>query len=144
MSQTSVSGVTGEERDDFTRAESKSIRRRSTRLLGSLLSPLRAQVALTMVVVAISTAAQVAGPALIAFGIDRALPAVLDQDWMPAILTVAAYLVTGVIGALLMAWYTVLAARVSQAILIDLRKRVFLQTQKLSLEFHESYTSGAR
>ena len=142
MSQTSVSGVTGEERDDFTRAESKSIRRRSTRLLGSLLSPLKAQVALTMVVVAISTAAQVAGPALIAFGIDRALPAVLDQDWMPAILTVAAYLVTGVIGALLMAWYTVLAARVSQAILIDLRKRVFLQTQKLSLEFHESYTSG--
>ena len=41
-----------------------------------------------------------------------------------------------------MAWYIVLAARISQAILIDLRKRVFLHTQKLSLEFHESYTSG--
>jgi len=31
---------------------------------------------------------------------------------------------------------------VSQAILLDLRKRVFLHTQRLSLEFHENYTSG--
>jgi ATP-binding cassette subfamily B protein len=36
----------------------------------------------------------------------------------------------------------VLTARISQAILLDLRKRVFLHTQRLSLEFHESYTSG--
>ena len=36
----------------------------------------------------------------------------------------------------------VLTARISQAILIDLRKRVFLHTQRLSLEFHEQYTSG--
>jgi ATP-binding cassette subfamily B protein len=31
---------------------------------------------------------------------------------------------------------------VSQAVLLDLRKRVFRQTQELSLDFHESYTSG--
>ncbi len=43
---------------------------------------------------------------------------------------------------MLTAWYTVLAARISQAILFDLRKRVFLHTQRLSLEFHETYTSG--
>jgi ATP-binding cassette subfamily B protein len=61
---------------------------------------------------------------------------------MPLAATVAAYLVAGIIGALLIAQYTVLTARISQAILIDLRKRVFLHTQKLSLEFHESYTSG--
>ena len=47
-----------------------------------------------------------------------------------------------VVGAVLIAWYTVLMARISQAILIELRKRVFLHTQRLSLEFHESYTSG--
>ena len=35
-----------------------------------------------------------------------------------------------------------LTARISQAMLIDLRKRVFLHTQRLSLEFHEQYTSG--
>ncbi|MDQ1555237.1 MAG: ATP-binding cassette, subfamily bacterial, partial [Actinomycetota bacterium] len=123
----SVTGVEGEERNDFTTAESKQIRERSLRLLGSLLSPLRSRVALTMVVVVVSTAAQVAGPALIAYGIDRGLPALLkQQDWMPISLTVAAYLVTAVVGALLIAYYTVLTAKISQAILFDLRKRVFL------------------
>ncbi len=138
----SVTGVRGEERDDFNKAESAAMRRRSVKLLGSLLRPLRTRVILTMIVVIISTAAQVAGPALIAIGIDRGLPALMANDWMPLALTVVAFLGTGVIGALLMAWYTVLTARISQAILIDLRKRVFLQTQRLSLDFHENYTSG--
>ena len=138
----SVSGVKGEERHDFSKAESKQIRARSLRLLGSLLLPVRGKVVLAMFVVVVSTAAQVAGPALIAFGIDRGLPALLTQDWIPLAATGAIYLVAGVLGALLIAWYTVLSARVSQAVLIDLRKRVFLHTQKLSLEFHESYTSG--
>ncbi|MDY0911656.1 ABC transporter ATP-binding protein [Rathayibacter festucae] len=131
-----------EERDDLTRAESAALRRRSLALLGSLLRPLRLRLVLTAVVVVISTAAQVAGPALIALGIDNGLPAILDGDATPLVLTVIAYVLTGVVGAVLVAWYTVLSARVSQAILIDLRKRVFLHTQKLSLEFHENYTSG--
>jgi ATP-binding cassette subfamily B protein len=138
----SVSGVEGEERNDYTKDESRQIRRRSLRLLGSLIRPVRPMVVLTMIVVVVSTAAQVAGPALIAYGIDTGLPALTDQEWMPLAGAVAAYLVTGVIGALLIAWYTVLTARISQAILFDLRKRVFLHTQKLSLEFHEQYTSG--
>ena len=136
-------GVRGEERDDFTRDESKRLRGRSLRLLGSLVHPLRWRLVVMGVIVVVSVGAQVAGPALIAFGIDRALPALMDQqDWAPAILVVVVYLVTGVIGAVLMAQYTVLSARISQAILIDLRKRLFLHTQRLSLEFHETYTSG--
>ncbi len=138
----SVVGVEGEERNDFTKAESKQIRVRSLRLLNTLLRPLWARVTVTIVVVVVSTVAQVAGPALIAFGIDTGLPALVKHDWVPLGFAVAAYLFTGVIGAVLIAWYTVLTARISQAILIDLRKRVFLHTQKLSLEFHESYTSG--
>ncbi len=138
----SVTGVEGEERSDYSRTESAQIRARSLRLLGSLLRPVRARVVLTMIVVVVSTAAQVAGPAFIAIGIDRGLPALVNNDWFPLSLAVAAYLFTGVIGAVLIAWYTVLTARVSQAILLDLRKRVFLHTQRLSLEFHESYTSG--
>ncbi len=137
-----VTGVEGEERNDFSRAESKQIRQRSLRLLGSLLRPLRLRVTLTVVVVVVSTAFQVAGPALIAYGIDTGLPRMLKQDWLPLGLAVAGYLAAGIAGAVLIAWYTVLTARISQAILIDLRKRVFLHTQRLSLEFHESYTSG--
>jgi ATP-binding cassette subfamily B protein len=138
----SVLGVTGEEREDFTKSESAQIRRRSLRLLGTLVRPLRWRIVLTMLVVVASTAAQVAGPALIAYGINSGLPALLKQDWMPLGLTVGAYLLTGLAGAALMAGYTVMSARITQAVMFDLRTRVFLQTQKLSLEFHESYTSG--
>src|SRR3546814_6809271 len=59
---------------------------------------------------------------------------------MPAILVVAVYLATGIAGAALIGWYAVVAARLTQAIMFDLRKRIFLHTQRLSLEFHESYT----
>ncbi|THG35817.1 ABC transporter ATP-binding protein [Glaciibacter flavus] len=138
----SVIGVQGEERHDFTPEESRQIRRRSLRLLGSLLRPERKRVAISIAVIVISTAFQVAGPALIAIGIDQGLPALMKQDWMPLALAGGAYLFTGVAGAALISWYTVLSARISQAILIDLRTRVFLHTQRLSLEFHESYTSG--
>ena len=139
----SVVGVEGEERDDFTRGESRQMRARSLRLLGSLVRPVRARVILTMVVIVLSTALQVAGPALIAYGIDTGLPALLEEnDWMPIGLIVGAYLLTGISGAAFIALYQVMSARLSQAILLDLRKRVFLHTQRLSLEFHESYTSG--
>ena len=137
-----VTGVQGEERHEYTKAESRQIRTRSLRLLGSLLQPLRAQLWATMAIIVVSTGAQVAGPAIIAYGIDQGLPALMQQDWMPVGLAGLAYLVTGAIGAFLIAWYIRLSARVSQAVLIDLRTRVFLHTQKLSLEFHESYTSG--
>ncbi|MEC8763074.1 MAG: ABC transporter ATP-binding protein [Actinomycetota bacterium] len=143
MSATVV-GTAGEDRSDYTRDESRAIRRRSLRLLGSLIAPLRWQVVLAGVVLVVSTALQVAGPALIAFGIDTALPLVLapQTNWMPTIGVVAVYLVAGVGGASLVGWYAVVAARLTQAVMLDLRKRIFLHTQKLSLEFHESYTSG--
>jgi ATP-binding cassette subfamily B protein len=133
---------TEEERDDLSRAENKLMQGRSVRLLGSLVRPLSKTVTLTAVVILVSTVAQVAGPALIALGIDSGLPAAIDGDWMPVSFTVAAYIATGVLGAVLVAWYTVLTAKLSQSMLLDLRKRVFLHTQRLSLEFHESYTSG--
>ena len=139
----SVTGVQGEERDDFTRDESRQIRDRSLRLLGSLLRPRRNRVIATMTVIVVSTALRVAGPALIAWGIQAGLPALVDDnDWMPLSLIVAAYVFSGVAGAALIAVYTVMSAKLSQSILLDLRKRVFLHTQRLSLEFHESYTSG--
>lgn len=143
MTTATVEGTSGEDRSDYTRAESRSIRRRSLRLLGSLVAPLRWQLVLAAVVLIVSTALRVAGPALIAYGINTALPAVADEmNWMPTIGVVAVYLLTAVGGAALIGWYVVVAARLTQAIMLDLRKRIFLHTQRLSLEFHESYTSG--
>lgn len=136
-------GVEGEERSEYTRDESRGIRDRSLRLLGSLLRPVRGRVIYAIAVIVVSTALQVAGPTLIAIGIDQGLPALMTRhDWMPILLVVSAYLVAGVFGAVLISHFTVLSARISQAILLDLRKRVFRHSQRLSLEFHESYTSG--
>jgi ATP-binding cassette subfamily B protein len=138
-----ITGTQDEDRSTYTREESRAIRRRSLRLLGSLIRPLRAQVIVAAIVLVISTALQVAGPILISIGIDRALPAVLERaDWMPTFMIGGIYLLAGAAAAALIAWYVIIAARITQAILIDLRKRIFLHTQRLSLEFHESYTSG--
>ena len=143
MSTATVEGTSGEDRSDYTRDESRSIRRRSLRLLGSLVSPLKWQLVLAAVVLIVSTALRVLGPALIAYGINTALPAVIDQmNWMPTIGVVVVYLLTALGGAGLIGWYVVVAARLTQTVMLDLRKRIFLHTQRLSLEFHESYTSG--
>ena len=83
-----------------------------------------------------------AGPALIAFGIDRALPALRAGDSLPLVLAGVAYLAAALATAGLTALYVTSTARLSQAMLLDLRVRVFRHTQRLSLEFHEKYTSG--
>ncbi len=138
----SVTGVQGEEQSEYSKAESTQIRARSRALLGSLLAPLRAKLWVTAAAIIVSSAAQVAGPALIAYGIDQGIPALINQNWFPVALAGVAYLFTGLIGGVLIASYIRMSARISQAVLIDLRTRVFLHTQRLSLEFHESYTSG--
>lgn len=137
-----ITGTQDEDRSEYTAEESKAIRRRSLRLLGSLVTPLRKQIVLAAAVLIVSTALQVAGPILISIGLDRALPAAIEADWMPTFMIGGVYLLAGVFAAVLIAWYVMIAARLTQAVLLDLRKRIFLHTQKLSLEFHESYTSG--
>jgi ATP-binding cassette subfamily B protein len=138
-----LEGVEGEDRQDYTREESRAIRKRSSKLLGSLLRPLRGRVVWAMIIVAVSTGLQTAGPALIAIGIDTGLPAIVEsQDAMPIAVIVLLYLTAAVVGAILMWHYTMLAARISQAFLFDLRGRIYRHAQLLSLEFHESYTSG--
>jgi len=138
-----VTGTQGEDRHDYTKAESRAIRQRSLHLLVSLLKPRRPLVVLTAVVIIVSTGLRVLGPALIGYGINTALPyAVNEADWMPAIGVTAVYIVSGVSGAALIGWFVVLSAKLTQAVLMDLRLRIFRHTQRLSLEFHETYTSG--
>lgn len=139
---TTLVGVQGEDRTDLSQAESKAVRRRSLRLLGSLVRPLRGKLVLTLTVVVVSTILSTAGPALIGIGVDRGLTALKDADWFPILWIGGAYVVAAIFAAILIAWYTIATAQVSQAILIDLRTRVFQHTQRLSLEFHETYTSG--
>ncbi len=124
------------------RGLSRQIARRSRALLGSLLRPVRAPAWGAVALVVMAQVAQVAGPALVAVGLDVGLPALHAGDPVPILLAAGGYLATALFGGVLTAATVRASARVSQAILLDLRRRVFRHTQLLSLEFHERYTSG--
>ena len=80
---TATFGTANEDNAHLSKSESKTVRRRSLALLGSLVRPVRLRFWLTIAMVVLSQAARVAGPALIAFGIDYALPALRAGDNMP-------------------------------------------------------------
>ena len=140
-------GTAGEDNVNLDRAESKAVRRRSLTLLRSLLRPNRGRFIFTIILVVVSQAARVAGPAIIAYGIDHALPALSGSGGgggsaVPLLLSGGTYLLAAILAASLTAGYVRSTAQLSQAMLLDLRLRVFRHTQRLSLEFHERYTSG--
>ncbi|GAA4372800.1 ABC transporter ATP-binding protein [Paeniglutamicibacter cryotolerans] len=135
-------GVSNEDDIDLGKTERLRVRRRSMALLASLASPLHRMLWLTVVLVVISNAAQAAFPLVIAWAIDWALPALISNNPVPLGIASGAYLVSAVIAGVLLGWYNLCTAKVSQAMLLDLRLRVFRHTQRLSLEFHEKYTSG--
>lgn len=138
----STFGTANEDNAHLSRSDSKAVRRRSVALLGSLIRPVRLRFWLTLAMVVLSQATRVAGPAIIAFGIDHALPTLLAGNNVPVLLAGVLYLTAAIATAVLTALYVTSTAKLSQAMLLDLRLRVFRHTQRLSLEFHEKYTSG--
>jgi ATP-binding cassette subfamily B protein len=138
----SMQGVTGEDKIILDKQEARALKLRSRALLISLIHPVRSRLLLSLLVVVISQMLRVAGPALIALGIDWALPAAMKQDTTPLFLVVGGYLFAALATASLISWFLRFAAKVNQDVLLDLRQRIFKQTQRLSIEFHEKYTSG--
>ena len=139
----STTGVTGEDRQDLNRLENKQIRARSIALLRELVRPNRSRFSWTALLVVLSTALQVAGPTLIARGIDTGLPAAVERgDFMPIVLIVVGFALVGIGAAGFLALYTRWSIEISQDVLGELRRRIFAHSQRLSLEFHERYTSG--
>ena len=137
-----MQGVSGEDKIDLNKEEARAVKLRSRKLLFSLIYPVRGRLLFSLLIVVLSQALRVAGPALIALGIDWALPAALKSDTTPLILVVGGYLFAAVATASLISWFLRFAAKINQDVLLDLRQRIFTHTQKLSLEFHEKYTSG--
>src|SRR3954465_13836882 len=102
---TATFGTANEDNPHLSKSDSKAVRRRSLALLGSLIRPVRLRFWLTIATVVLSQAARVAGPALIAFGMSHALPALRTGNSFPLVLTGVAYLVTAVAAAGLTALY---------------------------------------
>ncbi|KOU77261.1 ABC transporter [Streptomyces sp. MMG1533] len=111
-------------------------------LLRSLLAPMKARVAVTTLLLLLQQAATQAGPLLVAYAIDSAVPAFRDHDNGPLVAVGVGYLLCALASGALQSAFVVAAARVNQDVLLDLRGRIFRHAQALSVDFHERYTSG--
>lgn len=114
----------------------------SRTLLASLLAPHRRRVRWVAVALLLQQAAVQAGPLLVAYALDSAVPALRAGDHGPLIAVAVAAVLCAVASGGLQFGFTQLSARVSQDVLLDLRGRIFRHAQALSLDFHERYTSG--
>ncbi|MFJ9248300.1 ABC transporter ATP-binding protein [Streptomyces sp. NPDC101776] len=111
-------------------------------LLRSLLAPMKARVAVTTLLLLLQQAAVQTGPLLVAYAIDRAVPAFRDHDRGPLIAVGVGYLLCALVSGGLQYAFIGASARVNQDVLLDLRGRIFRHAQALSIDFHERYTSG--
>ncbi|MFJ8784765.1 ABC transporter ATP-binding protein [Streptomyces sp. NPDC102476] len=128
--------------DAFDRDRLPTPPRATSLLLRSLLAPMRARVTLTTFLLLLQQAAVQAGPLLVAYAIDRAVPAFRDHDNGPLIAVGAGYLLSALAAGGLQYAFILVSARVNQDVLLDLRGRIFRHAQALSIDFHERYTSG--
>ncbi|MDQ1667053.1 MAG: ATP-binding cassette, subfamily bacterial [Actinomycetota bacterium] len=136
-------GVAAEGNEELTGQATVRLQRRSRRLLGSLLRPHHRTLWFAVVLLLLQNAAAMSGPYLVKVGIDRGIPAI-DKGDGPTVLVVvtAAFLVAAVMEYLTKRAFLVTSGRVGQAVLYDLRTRVYDKFQRLSPAFHERYTSG--
>lgn len=130
------------EQQDYTADENRASRKRSFALLGELIAPVKGQFMVMAVMVVVAQLAVVAGPAIIAWGIDHGLPELMKGNVVPAYQAAALAVGAAVVGGVLTFGYVRQSVVVGQRMLLALRRKVFRFTQKQDLEFHESYTSG--
>ena len=138
----SMQGVKDEEKIHLNKEEQKRIRARSMKLLGEIISPVKNRLFISLALVITSQALRVSGPFLIALIIDQGVPAAQKGNWDTLYWLVGGYVLASLLAGVTIAYFLRFAARVNQDIMFGLRKRLFAHTQKLSIEFHETYTSG--
>ena len=121
------------------------LRSRSRALLGDLVRPHRRALVLACALIALSTACQLAVPWLIQQGIDNGIPPLLEGgsgDTRPLFTVVAGVLAATVTAAMSFNAFLLLLGRVGQDVVLEVRRRLFVHFQRLSIAFHEKYTSG--
>ncbi|WP_100446936.1 ABC transporter ATP-binding protein [Glycomyces xiaoerkulensis] len=121
----------------------RELRSRSRRLLGSMMRPHRRSIALLVGILVVQNFATMAAPILVMYGIDHGIPAISERGDYSIIVGIAvAFSVTAALEYLCVRFYIAQSARVGNAMLYALRNRVFWKFQRLSIAFHERFTSG--
>jgi ABC-type multidrug transport system fused ATPase/permease subunit len=111
-------------------------------LLLELIRPHRRQVFILLALVVGQVLTTMAAPLLIGMAIDHGLPDAIDGNYR-TLLRLTVVLVMAAATAGLLQWnFLRRTGVVGQTILFDLRRRVFDHTQRLSVSWHERFTSG--
>ncbi|MFG1842080.1 ABC transporter ATP-binding protein [Micromonospora sp. NPDC049175] len=118
------------------------LRRLSRALLADQLRPHRRRLAAAVGLLLTQNAAAMAGPYLVMIGIDRAIAPLRAGDAVPLVAVAGAFVVASLTEYAARRGFLTLSARIGQAVLLDLRQRVFGHFLRLSVGFHERYTSG--
>lgn len=131
----SVHAIDEDERLD-ARAATHVLRRTA-----AFLRPYRGAVVVAALVMVTATGAQLAGPALVRYGIDHALPPAHRDGGLLNRVTLA-YVAVALAALLLGRAQVWLVARIGERFLRDLRVRVFDHLQSLSLDFFSREQTG--
>ncbi len=135
-------GIAAEEVDDLPKGLSLLLRRRSRALLADLLRPHRRSVVLIAFSILIFNLAVLAGPWLVGVGVDKVPALIATKDPVPIIIVVIEFLVTVVVQAVANSWFISAIGKMGGQVVLELRQRLFWHFGKLSVAFHERYTSG--
>ncbi|HEY7174987.1 MAG TPA: ABC transporter ATP-binding protein, partial [Micromonosporaceae bacterium] len=142
-------GIATEDDAELTAAEfggektALRLRADSRALLRSLLRPHKRPIVVLIVLLLLQSGAEMAGPYLVMLGIDNGIgPLVHDHNATVMIQIAIAFAVSIVVAYVAKRGFLSLSGRIGQSVLYDLRGRVFDHFQRLSVGFHERYTSG--
>ncbi|OLF17739.1 ABC transporter ATP-binding protein [Actinophytocola xanthii] len=135
-------GVAAEDVTELDAVVGARLQKRSRVLLASLVRPRLWTALLALALVVTENLVVLAGPLMIAITIDTGIPNAIDGDTAVLAWCVGGYLAAGLGGAALRFAFLKVSGRFGQDVLLDLRQRVFGHAQRLSLSFHEDYTSG--
>jgi ATP-binding cassette subfamily B protein len=118
------------------------LEREARQLLGQLIRPYARQVIVVLLLVVGQVATTMLAPWLIGLAIDRGLPDAIDGHYRTLAEISGALVVAAVSSGVLQWFFLRRSGTIGQAMLFDLRLRVFDHSQRLSVAWHERFTSG--
>jgi ATP-binding cassette subfamily B protein len=118
------------------------LRAEARQLLGDLLRPHRRPVIAVLLIALLQVAATMAAPWLIGVAIDTSLPAAINGQYGSLISVTVALFGCAVLSGWLRSVFVLRSGAVGQDVLFDLRRRLYDHLQRLSVAFHERFTSG--
>ena len=136
--------ATDEDEEEMTASLSVLLRKRSLRLLGSLIRPERGRLIWGTFLVVVHSLAGLAIPLIVGKAIDDGIGPALEHhaSLHKLYVIVAIFVVVEIIEATTLGGFLASIGLVGENVLFDLRTRVFDHFQRLSVAFYEKYTTG--